>query len=182
MMESDFIMKKYKLYKEEKNLITRQFNFIYEEDYETSIARSCGFLLGSICFGIVHKCIEDDNFFLAAQGFSLAAMAFEWCKGNIKAKKSDDAFNKIRNLESVLRKKGLNIDLLSYKEIIKQTINQKESEIYVLENNDRLIYCDENYYYLDTKKNTKHIITDEVSECLLTKRKAKKYKKSKQNK
>lgn len=172
-------MQKYKLYKEEKNLITRQINFIYKEDYETLFARSCGFLVGSICFGIVHKCIEDDNFFLAAQGFSLAAMIFEWCKGNVEAKKSDSAFKKIRNLEGKLIEKGLTADVLSYKKKTKQNINQKECEIYVLENNDQLIYSDENYYYLDAQKNIKHTITEEVNECLLSKNKYKKYKQNK---
>lgn len=173
-------MGKYKLYKKEKNLVVKQMNIIYKEDEEKSIKHFCGFLTGSICFGIIHKCLEDDNLFLGLWGISLGAMLFEGYIGSRNAKKSDKAMMNLRNLEKKLKEKGINTELLSLKTRQFYQNHETVSDICILDNSDQLIYLDGKYSYFDADKNTKYMITDEVNECLLSKRQYKKYLKDRQ--
>lgn len=176
-------MKKYKLYKnkQKKNILPKT-NFIAsgrDVKYNTKLFWSL-WISKMILKGGADK-LTDEFPIIILDNLMTLAIGANLCVGYIDILRKINSSEKIRKLIEVLNEKGIDIDFAKMDFDLKTNIFDEEAGVCVFDEGKSIYYLNNNTYtYTDKDKSVD--ITEAVNKALLSKRKYKKYEKSKQNK
>lgn len=170
-------MKRYKLYKE--NILTKTIKNAYgfnlmvldklyiKKIIKVAAALDIGGLVIKYTTGNMDSVLLDSIIYTSA-GVIMIIFAFT-VSDNHKIKNSK---KKLDRLESVLKEKGINVKFLF------PIVNPNGIVEFPFDLNSSIIYVDDDQIdFYDMKTNRRIDITDEVNECLMSKRQFRKYRK-----